>query len=100
MGYNTNRLKERAMEFEEQYDEEMIEDLIEKIKESLDGQEASGIYSTELEELITEWRDSLPDINEWCWDKVNSELDEIGDQQRDLERDMQWEKERDEEKTR
>ena len=118
MGYNTNRIKARAGEFEDQYDDAYIEALLQEIsdefgeesypytasEEMFDGMDADSIESSVMEEVSAGLTDqeqedymeiwynfSFPEMGDWCFTQVDNELAEIGDQQRDLERDRAWE---------
>ncbi len=87
MGYNTNRIKERAEEFESQYHKAMTDELEEQIGTYLDGREAEYVSTEDIEEIVVNWKDALPEIGDWCFDKVQSELDDIGDMKYEESRD-------------
>lgn len=118
MGYNTNRIKARAEEFEMEYDEAYIDALLDEIsdefgeesyaytssKEMFDGMDAESIDTSTMEEVAAGLTDegeeiyleiwynfTFPEVSDWCFTQVDNELCEIGDQQRDLERDRAWE---------
>ena len=91
MGRHSRMIKERAAEFDDQYDETMIEELKEVLADMLDGLDPTAVSSELIEETVVEWQDRLPDINDWCFDQVNNELDEIGDQKMEEARDRAWE---------
>lgn len=91
MGYNANRIKERAAEFEDQYNDTMIKELNEQLDECIKGEDVVDIDPDDIMEIVTEWKNKLPDIGDWCFTQVDNELSDIGDQQRDAERDRAWE---------
>ena len=97
MGINSKRIKDRASEILEsgEYQEARDEEFDRQFKDILMPQ---GV-NTNLEKwALTEddvqgFMDSFTfqDEMEWCFDKVDGELADIGDQQRDAERDRAWE---------
>ena len=118
MGYNTNKIKARAEEFEDQYDDAYIDALLEVISDEFgedsyayissqgifDGMDAESIDDSTIEEIAAGLTDqqqedymeiwynfTFEDIGDWCFTQVDNELADIGDQQRDLERDRAWE---------
>ena len=72
MGRNANRIKERAAEFEDQYNDKMIEDLNEQLADYIEGEDVLDIDPEEIMELVTAWKDKLPEIGDWCFDQVNN----------------------------
>lgn len=118
MGYNTNKIKEMAETYEMEYDDAYIDALLEVIKdefgeesypftsskEMFDGMDADSIDSSVMEEIsagLTDaqqdefleiWYDfTFPEVSDWCFTQVDNALCDIGDQQRDLERERDWE---------
>ncbi len=75
----TKDLKARAEEFLAEYDEEMVEDLIQVIRDSLQGLTVEDISEDNIFDDIQEWKSKLPEAYNWAYDKVQSELDDIGD---------------------
>ena len=74
----TRDIKARAEEFESQYDEAMIEELVNMVRDELEGMSVDDIDEDLWMGIFDSWE--LPDVGEWCFDKVQSELDDIGDQ--------------------
>lgn len=118
MGYNTNKIKEMAGTYEMEYDDAYIDALLEVIKdefgeesyaytsskEMFDGMDAESINDSTIEEVSAGLTDqqqddylevwynfTFEDVGDWCFTQVDNELCDIGDQQRDLERDRAWE---------
>ncbi len=72
-------IKARAEEFEEQYDDAMTDKFNEEFREFIE-----PMLKTEdaiSEDDIQGFMDSftVDDISDWCFDRVQSELDDIGD---------------------
>ena len=76
----TNQLKARVETFEDQYDEAMIDDLKEVINNLLDDQSVDDIDLDEIYVEMQAWDSKRPTMWDWCFDQVQSELDDIGDQ--------------------
>ena len=80
MGFNTNRIKARAEELLEGYqdarDEEFSNQLKDFMSEYLDHQ---AVNEDDLQGFIDNFE--FPNEDEWAFDEVQSELDDIGDQQ-------------------
>lgn len=116
MHFRTRDLKARAEEFEDDYDDAMIEKFLDEVademgkdhyavessKNWLDGMEASDIDDDFAEEIAAGLTDAdqetfmgivtnftLEDVNDWCWNKVNNEIADIGDQKYEEQRDRE-----------
>ncbi len=76
----TRDIKARAEMYVEDYDEEMIDDLNYMLSGYINGKEAEDIDSTEIYEIVEHWNMKRPEPWDWAYDKVTSELDDIGDQ--------------------
>ncbi len=79
MGMNSRKIKNRAIEFEEEYNERMIEELMEQISTYVDGIDPISVSSELIEEIVVEWQDRLPDVSDWCFMMVENELADTGD---------------------
>ena len=88
MGYNTNRIKERAEELLEGYQEARDEAFYEEFEDIF---VVNGALTPITEDDVQGFMDSFtfPDEWDWAFDAVQSELDDIGDQQY-----QQWKDER------
>ena len=95
MGINSRRIKERAMEIYESgdYQEARDEAFNDELRDFLCDEEHVLNPGIITEEDIQGFMDSFTfqDEMDWCYDKVDGELADIGDQQRDAERDRAWE---------
>ena len=86
-------LKARAEEFEDQYAEAMAENVLDNIKDYLDSMEPEEWDREELEIRLNDSLDDITDRSQWCFDKVQSEEDDIGGAKYEAMRDEQIEKE-------
>jgi hypothetical protein len=93
MGYNVNRIKQRAEELAEGYEEARDEAFNEEFRDFLCDEEfvmnSEQITYDDIQGFLDNF--TFPDEGEWSCDKAQSELDDIGDQQYE-----QWKDERDE----
>ena len=92
MGINSRQIKERAIEFEDQYDEAKTEAMRDFLNDNINDCSWEDI-ERELPDMLTNFE--FPDCADWCYTQVDNELADIGDQQRDLERDREWEEQDD-----
>lgn len=86
MHIRTRDLKNRAEELLDNYDEAMIDDLIQLVIDELKGMTVEEIEDEDFWlGIIQSWSPQDPD--EWSFDAVQSELDDIGDQKYEEEKD-------------
>ena len=76
----TRDLKARAEEFLTEYDEEMVEELQDRLKQYLEDLTVDDVDTLEITDIVDDWVSQLPEAYDWAYDKVQSELDDIGDQ--------------------
>ena len=76
----TNQLKARAEEFLAEYDEEMIDELQLRLIQYLEDLTVDDVDTLEITDIVDDWVSQLPEAYDWAYDKVQSELDDIGDQ--------------------
>jgi len=74
----TNQLKALAEDYLQEYDEAMIEDLLQIAKDELEGMTVEEIDEDFWLGIFQSWNPQDPD--EWAYEKVQSHLDDIGDQ--------------------
>ena len=75
----TRDLKARAEEFLTEYDEEMVEELQDRLKQYLEDRTVDDVDTLEITDIVDDWVSQLPEAYDWAYDKVQSELDDIGD---------------------
>jgi len=83
----TNQLKAAAEEYLSEYDEAMIYELLKMAKDELDGMTVEEIDEDLWLGIFQSWNPQQPD--EWAFDKVQSDLDDIADQKYEEEKDRQ-----------
>ncbi len=86
----TRDKKAMAEQYAEGYDEDMIDDLKTIIWDYLDGQEAQDVDAMEIHEIVEKWRADMPEVFDYAFDKVESVIDDIGDQRMEEERERNW----------
>ncbi len=87
----SNELKRRMEEVEEGYDEAREEDFDGQFRDMFNTYftTKTGMHLSVTEDDVQGFMDSFtfPSETDWCYDKVMSELDDIGDQQHEQMRD-------------
>ncbi len=86
----TNQWKAKAEEYEDKYDDEMVEDLENQLLDYLKDMTVDEVSSEDVEELVVNWKDALPEIGQWCFDQVQSEIDTINDQRYEEAKEERW----------
>ena len=92
MGYNTNRIKQRAEELAEGYEEARDEAFDEEFTfEFTEDGILKFVTYDDIQGFLESF--SFPSEGEWSMDKVQSELDDIGDQKYEQWKDERYERE-------
>ena len=94
MGMNSKQIKERAISYEDEYEDAMDEAFNQEFWDFIKGYVGTQGENLSISECdVQGFMDSFtfPDSADWCYTQVDNELADIGDQQRDLERDREWE---------
>ena len=76
----------------DKYDEEMVDDLITMMKDRLEDVTTEDIDEDILEEVWLEWKENLPDPDEWAYETAKDRCIDAMEEQAEARREMQWEK--------
>ncbi len=77
MGMNSRRIKNRAMEFEEEYDEAKADQFRTELIDEMEGMEVEEMDIDFFQGFIDSF--SFMDVSDWCFMMVDNELADIGD---------------------
>ena len=75
-GRHRNILKKSAEDHLENYDKEMIDDLQNQITDYLYAQTVEDVDHEEIETIISNWKDKLPDPGEWAGDQAYNDYED------------------------
>ncbi len=73
------QLKKSAEDHLENYDKEMIDDLQDQITDYLYGQTIEDVDHEDIETIIVNWKDQLPDAGQWAGEQAYNEYEEAMD---------------------
>ncbi len=79
MGMNSRRIKDRAIEFEEEYDEAKADQFRTELTDEMKGMEVTEMDIDFFQGFIDSF--TFQDVSDWCFTQVDNELADIGDQQ-------------------
>ncbi len=85
MHIRTRDLKARAEELEDGYEEAKAEAFTREVTDEMEGMEVEEMDIDFFQGCIDSF--TFPDSGDWAWSQMESEIDEIGDQQYELEKD-------------
>ncbi len=77
------QLKKSAEDHFENYDREMIDDLQDQITDYLYDQTIEDVDHEDIETIIVNWKDKLPDAGQWAGEQAYNEYEEAMENQRD-----------------
>ncbi len=77
MGRNSRKIKNRAIEFEEEYDEAKAEQFRTEIKDEMEGMDVYEMDIDFFQGFIDSF--SFPDRSDWAMDKACGEADDYAD---------------------
>ena len=80
-GRYRNILKKSAEDHLEDYDKEMIDDLQNQITNYLYGQTVEEVSHEDIETIIVNWQDALPDAGQWAGEQAYNEYEEAMENQ-------------------
>ncbi len=85
MHIRTRDLKARAEELEDGYEEAKAEAFTREVTDEMEGMEVEEMDIDFFQGCIDSF--TFPDSGDWAWSQMESEIEEIGDQQYELEKD-------------
>ncbi len=76
----TNKMKQMAEDYLDEYNDAMIDNLLSDIKDYLVGLTAEDIDATEVYELVEDWEAKRPEPYDWALEQVDNAIEDIADQ--------------------